>query len=149
MFFVYVIRHHEGYHAIGQHVCQNYNVTGKVFIDNAFFGGRCVRLCHDGANSVCSGKQVPVRYNSTDATGVCFETICYQNRTALLLSTARANYHVWENSRSKTGMYADNMNLETGGNGNVRDVTRSATGVTGLGIIVECAAHGILLSLFL
>ena len=34
-----------GYLAIGRHVCQSYSTMGVRVIDEAFFGGRCDRLC--------------------------------------------------------------------------------------------------------
>ena len=65
-----------GYRAIGRHVCQTYTAGGQTFIDAAFFGGRCERLC--SAAPACSHGEAVVRFNSSDARGPCLAARCFE-----------------------------------------------------------------------
>lgn len=125
------------YIQIGRHVCQHYEAGGTVFIDNAFYGGRCERLCA-GAPSACTSGQQPVRRNSSDASGPCFATRCFASGDAALANVARGNYEAWRRAwNNVSGFYLDGLNLVD------PSATRSsaATGVTGLGLIAECVGH--------
>ena len=98
-----------GFLPIGRHVCQNYSTMGVTVIDEAFFGGRCDKLC--GANSSqwsCSGGLVPVRLNASEPAdgGVisCLSTTCLSPVEALQ-RLARGNWEVWKLGRhNQTGM---------------------------------------------
>ena len=55
-----------GYLAVGRHVCQDYSTMGVRVIDEAFFGGRCDKLCgSSAADWSCAGGLVPVRPSGT------------------------------------------------------------------------------------
>ena len=55
-----------GYLAVGRHVCQNYSTMGVSVIDEAFFGGRCDKLCgSSAADWSCASGLVPVRPSGT------------------------------------------------------------------------------------
>eukprot|EP01050_Picozoa_sp_SAG11_P023039 SAG11_NODE_4516_length_1866_cov_26.310130_1_plen_316_part_10 len=72
----------DGFLAIGRHVCQTYSQGDSAYIDQAFFGGRCDRLCPATA-APCPAGQVPSRVNSSDATGPCLRTACSTPDAAL------------------------------------------------------------------
>eukprot|EP01051_Picozoa_sp_SAG22_P002816 SAG22_NODE_129_length_18679_cov_40.656028_15_plen_620_part_00 len=97
-----------GYLPIGRHVCQNYSTMGMAVIDQAFFGGRCEKLCGGAVAAGCgSGSSlVPVRMNTS--TG-CLSTTCLPPAEALG-RLARGNYEVWKLGRNRrTGMYFDHV----------------------------------------
>lgn len=83
-----------GYIPVGRHFCQDYRVGAEVFIDHAFFGGRCDRLC-PATSKPCGVGTTSLRVNATDDTGVpCLHTQC-MSADAALLNLAQGNYEVW------------------------------------------------------
>ena len=88
----------EGYLAIGRHACQTYAQGDTVYIDQAYFGGRCDRLCPATA-APCPAGQVPSRVNSSDAapTGGC--AIRDIGAPILLASLPRGEAFVWRRGR--------------------------------------------------
>ena len=97
-----------GYVAIGRHVCQSYTtVEGNTPISNAYFGGRCARLCE---NSDDCAYAAAIRFDSTDAHGQCLATRCMKDNQALL-HLARGAYSLWNLGRNPTtGMHVGKVN---------------------------------------
>lgn len=162
-----VYRCRPGYLKLGRHVCQRYEAHGQLFLNDTFFGGRCERLCPSGKQS-CASPLAAVRYNSTDAAGQpCIATRCFDSANAALLNLARGNWGVWRQARSnRSGFYRDSANiidpddsLQTGGSNDWLPTVESptatedlrvaveagnnqaATGIIGLGLIMEAVAH--------
>ena len=128
----------DGYLAIGRHVCQSYSTMGEAVIAQAFFGGRCDRLCGPASGWACANDLVPVRLNASDATGPCLTTTCVSKGTALE-RLARGNYEVWRRGRhNRTGMYTDHVNPLLG-HDDQEWVQASADGA-GPGLATECVA---------
>jgi hypothetical protein len=109
-----------GYLAIGRHVCQNYSTMGVAVINQAFFGGRCEKLCgRSAAEWSCAAGLVPVRLNTTSSSSsssssgdgaACLSTTCLSPAEALR-RLARGNWEVWRLGRhNRTGMYIDHVN---------------------------------------
>ena len=150
-----------GYIAIGQHVCQRYEVGGALFINNSFFGGRCQRLCTT-TTQTCKGSQATIRTNATDEAGSCFATRCVADGDAALSNLLRGNLELWRQARSdKSGFYKDSVNIIDPNSPTAADLAeprtiesptqelrvaveagnlQAATGVTGLGLITEVVA---------
>lgn len=128
----------QGYIPVGRHFCQDYREGGTVFIDHAFYGGRCDRLC-PASSSPCKDGAVPMRVNATDNAGnPCLATQCFSVDEALR-NLARGNYEVWSLGRSNsTGIYLDNLDL--------RSLDKrpwasfGCSSMTGLGVLFECVA---------
>lgn len=129
-----------GYVARGRHVCQTYASQGRTFVNQSYSGGSCQRLCSGGSGSSCpGGGAVPLRVNSTDSEGSCLATQCFESADAVLRHIARGNYEVWRMGRNnRTGMYLDHIHLGLPESG--QDWQQAATGVTGLGLAIECLA---------
>lgn len=126
-----------GFFPIGKHVCQYYKANGKVYIDNSFYGGRCERYCSKNPNTCPSG-QIPIRMNSTDESGPCFRTFCFENEDAALKNVAKGNYEVWKMARNnKTGIYIDTVDVLTPSK---QKWQQGSSGINGLGMIFECVA---------
>lgn len=125
-----------GYHKIGRHVCQTYTLEGDTIptIDHRFFGGRCVRLC---SKLSCAPDEVPIRTNSSDASGPCLKTACFSKDDAFK-NLARSNYEIWRTARDvRTGMYRNVVDVVYGS-----PVDARACGeVTGIGVAMESLAH--------
>mmetsp|Transcript_81280 Transcript_81280/g.195040 ORF Transcript_81280/g.195040 Transcript_81280/m.195040 type:complete len:680 (-) Transcript_81280:175-2214(-) len=122
----------EGYIGVGRHVCQTIMAEGQVWKDKSFFGGNCWRLCAD--SPTCTSPQVPMRVNSTDASGWCMKTTCFDEMGALM-NIAEGNYEVWKLARDESsGCYADHVNLDT------QTAALGSSDATGMGIIMECIA---------
>ena len=102
-----------GYYATGKHVCTNYTVGTEHFVEMKFFGGHCERVCSDPSAvekeaTECVGA-AKIRFNSTDASGPCFRSTCFNSSDAALRHVARGNFEVWRQLRHPTtGMYVDN-----------------------------------------
>ena len=127
----------DGYLAIGRHVCQTYSQGGTVYIDQAFFGGRCDRLCPATA-APCPAGQVPSRVNSSDAAGPCLQTTC-ATPDAALRKLAIGNYKLWQLARNnRTGIYLASVDLNLPAER--QPFQQGATGETGLGLTFECVA---------
>lgn len=130
---------------IGRHVCQSYGVQGNAVLDNAFFGGSCTRLCatdfHSKTGLWCPPAGRPVRWHSHDKHGYCLATSCWKP-TAALEALALGNYEVWSLARNNnTGIYLGRVDLRKPKD--AQNWKYSHLGVTGLGVIFECAAHSL------
>ena len=75
-----------------------------------------------------------MRFYSSDAHGQCLATRCFESGDAALRDVARGNYEAWRLARhDATGLYLDGINLVDP----AWVETRAATGVTGLGLMME------------
>lgn len=127
---------YDGHVAIGRHVCQSYTTkSGEVAIDKKFFGGRCQRLC--SSDEPCASGTVPVRWNSTDSTGDCFQTTCLKEDEALR-RLAKGNYGLWRLGRnSATGIYTGGVNPSVDAES---QSSQAHIGINGVALMMECVA---------
>lgn len=136
----------DNYLKIGRHVCQSYETQGKVVLDSTFFGGRCVRLCEtkyhmEHKGEWCPSGSTPVRWKYEDSRGQCLATSCWRPHEALR-ALALGNYEVWSMARnSDTGIYIGRVDLTK--TKYQQNWHYSHLGVTGLGVMFECAAHAL------
>lgn len=121
----------DGYFPIGKHVCQSY----KSFVNYSWFGGRCAKNCEN--TPPCSSGAL-LRYNTSQN---CYAQRCFSSSDELLRHITLSSYNVWKISRNSiSGLYSDNVDLLQGDGVPGKD---AATGVTGLGLIVECVANAL------
>lgn len=130
---------------VGRHVCQSYSTQGRLVLDKIFFGGRCVRMCdteyHIEHKAWCPAGKVPLRWKSRDAKGHCLATRC-RNPYAALKALALGNYAVWSLARNNdTGIYIGRVDLRKPKH--MQNWHYSHLGVTGIGMMIECAAHAL------
>ena len=130
----------DGYLAVGRHVCQTYSQGEQTFLNRTFFGGRCERLCAT-TSFPCTAGLVPIRFNSSDASGPCLHTICSTADEALR-RLAKGNYALWQLARNnRTGIYIAGVDLSLPPA--LQPWNQGATGETGLGLTFECVAHAL------
>ena len=128
-----------GFLAIGRHVCQSYSTMGVAVIDQAFFGGRCDKLCGTSAKDwSCGSGLVPVRVNATAGDSACLKTTCLAPMEALQ-RLARGNWEVWKLGRyNPTGMYIDHVDPLVGHA--EQQSTMASADSAGPGLAIECIA---------
>eukprot|EP00948_MAST-09A_sp_MAST-9A-sp1_P001145 g1145.t1 len=130
----------EGYFAVGNHVCQFYEAENDIFLNNTWNGGRCLPLC--GTKKDLGNNSALLRYKP-QKNASCYQELIFRNRSALFDHILYSSYRVWQKSRcEKSGLYLDNVNLV---NYSSDDVCKgiAATGVTGLGLMMEVLADAL------